>query len=135
MSKIAAKLAALSVIALLSVGLAACSAGPIGGPASPNVSDNDSKSETNGNDGNDEANDGRAFDSSDDAVITAILAALSKADRAEWQGSNLMIYFTEGSVDDVAASIGCLAAQTIIADEETSFMVYPDGTFDCSTMF
>src|SRR5690606_9563977 len=117
LSKITAKLAAVSMIALLSLGLAGCSAGPLGDPAAPNTIENgstdDGTSDNNGN--SSELNDDRAFGASDDTVIKGILTALSKADRAEFQGKSLMIYFEEGSVEDVAASIGCLAAQTIIA--------------------
>lgn len=134
MSKTAAKLATVSLIATLSFGLAGCSAEPMGDSASPNTSENGSTSDGNGGSDSGELNDDRAFAASDDTVITAILSALRKANRAEWQGKSLMIYFEEGSVEDVAASIGCLAAQTIIAEDETAFMVYVDGTFDCSTM-
>ena len=128
MSNLVSKLTGVVAAGVLALGLVGCSAGPVEttAPTAP-VSDGE-----NGSNG-DEGNDGRAFDSTDDAVITALLAAISGAESAEWQGKNIRIYFSEGSVNDVTAGIGCLAAQTLIAEDETSFMIYPDGEIDCST--
>src|SRR5690606_5727668 len=114
--------AAAAFAVLLAAGLAGCSAADTGVVEPPANSSTDGSAPDSS-----EGNDGRAFDSTDDAVITAILAALGKADGAEWQGTNLRINFPEGSVSDPTARIGCLAAQTLIADDETAFMVYPDG--------
>lgn len=133
MSKTAAKLAAVSLIAVLSFGLAGCSAGPMGDLPAPNTSDNGSMSDGNGgSDSSGELNDDRAFGASDDTVIKGILTALSKADRAEFQGKSLMIYFNDGSVNDPTAGIGCLAAETLLGDDEKAVMVYSDGQLDCS---
>lgn len=128
MSTLTAKLAAALVIVLVPLGLAGCGEEP----SAPGGETTNGSSSSNDGDSTD-GNDGRAFDSSDDAVIAAILAALRDADRAEWQGKSLMIHFPEGSVESPTAGIGCLAAQTLIADDETAYMVYPDGTLDCST--
>jgi hypothetical protein len=119
----------VSAVAALWLGLAGCSAQPGLGSDAPDASTDGSSTSEGAEDDN-----GRAFDSTDDAVITAVMAAL-KPDRAEWHGSSLKAYFTEGSVNDPTASIGCLALQTIIAEDETGFMVYPDGEFDCSTKY
>lgn len=134
MSKITAKLAAVSLITVLSFGLAGCSAGPTGDSAAPNTSKNGSTDEGTSDTGghSTESNDERAFGASDDTVIKGILTALSKADRAEFQGTSLMIYFNEGSVGDPTAGIGCLAAETLLADDENAVMVYSDGQLDCA---
>ena|SRR5690554_3141920 len=120
----------LAAAALMMVlGLAGCSTGADTTPvAAPDGSSSD------GATGADEGNDGRAFDSTDDAVITAVKAAL-KPDDVKWEGKTLKAYFNEGSVDDPTASIGCLAMQSVIAEDEVGFMVYSDGELDCSTLF
>lgn len=128
MLKFATKVVSTVSISLLALGLAGCSAGPMAEtPTAPDsVTSDDGATSENGN-------DGRAFDASDDTVIRALLAAIPKAERAEWQGKNIYIHFSEGSVQDLTAGIGCLAAETVIADDELAFMVYPDGELDCST--
>lgn len=127
MSNLVTKLTGVVAAGVLALGLAGGSVGPVDttGPTAPGDGQNGSSG--------DEGNDGRAFDSTDDAVITALLAAIPGAESAEWQGKSIRIFFSEGSVNDVTAGIGCLAAQTLIAEDETSFMVYPDGEIDCST--
>ncbi len=132
MITIAHKLSVAGAAALLAIGLAGCSMGGelIPDALKPNA---DSSTETQDSGSSEQGNDGRAFDSTDDAVIIAVTAAL-KADDVKWEGKTLKAYFNEGSVDDPTATIGCLAMQTLIADDEVSFVVYPDGEFDCSTM-
>src|SRR5690606_21907882 len=96
MSRLVAKLVGVASAAVLAFGLAGCSAAPlVDAPVAPNTSDNqpNDSSDSNGGDGD----NGRAFNSTDDAVITALLAGLSKADRAEWHGKSIKIYFPEGS--------------------------------------
>lgn len=117
-----AKKSYVAAAALMMVlGLVGCSTG---GDTTPVAAPDGSSS--------DEGNDGREFDSTDDAVVTAIKAAL-KADDVKWEGKTLKAYFNEGSVEDTAATIGCLAMQTLIAEDEVGFVVYSDGEFDCST--
>lgn len=132
--KTATKLCVASAIALFAFGLTGCNAvdsstapaddttPEVGAPA--DVSDENSG----------EGDDDRAFDSTDDATIKAIDAALSPDD-IKWEGKSLKAYFNEGSVEDPMASVGCLALQTLIADDETGFKVYSDGEIDCSDIY
>lgn len=117
---------------VLALGLAACSPVIPGAETPQNPAPNDEAANDTGhdNDGN-EGNDGRAFDSTNDAVITSLSSAL-KADDFQWEGSTIKIYFHERSVESVTAAIGCTAANAIIADSETAIMVFPDGEVDCS---
>lgn len=79
----------------------------------------------------DDGNEGRAFDSTDDAVITAIEAALSGQNAtARWEGSTIVIE-VDGSIDDPTAGLHCSAAHAVIADDEKAVMAYADGDFDC----
>lgn len=129
MSNLVAKLTGVVAAGVLALGLVGCSAQPPVETSTPTAPASEGQNGSSG----DEGNDGRAFDSTDDAIITALLAAIPGAESAEWQGKSIRIFFSEGSVNDVTAGIGCLAAQTLIAEDETSFMVYPDGEIDCST--
>jgi hypothetical protein len=112
---------------MMILGLAGCSTGGDATPvAAPDGNSGDDAT------GTEEGNDGREFDSTDDAVVTAVKAAL-EADDVKWEGKALKAYFNEGSVSDTSATIGCLAMQSLIAEDEVGFVVYPDGDFDCST--
>lgn len=123
------KLHVVSAAIMLSVALAGCTASG-NAPQDPGTSGGASTGETDSGPGN----DGRAFNSTDDAVITAISAAL-KPDDVTWEGKSLKVRFNDGSVEDPTAGIGCLAIVSIIADDEKGFIVYPDGEFDCSTRY
>lgn len=123
------KLNVVGAALILLVGLAGCAVAG-NAPKSLDAPDGASTGET----GSGSGNDGRAFNSTDDAVITAISAALEPDDVA-WEGKSLKVRFNDGSVDDPTASIGCLAIVSIIADDEKGFIVYPDGEFDCSTKY
>lgn len=124
------KLAAGGAAALLALGLAGCSAGDTPETVAPTANET---SDGAGGDNGSEGNDDRAFGATDDAVVMALLAAINGAERAEWQGTTIYIHFPEGSVNDPTAGIGCLAAETVIAEDENAIMVYPDGEFDCAT--
>ncbi|MFA5608381.1 MAG: hypothetical protein WDA07_14630 [Leucobacter sp.] len=79
----------------------------------------------------DSGNEGRAFDSTDDAVITAIESALAdKNAKAHWDGSRLVVAL-DGSVDDPTAPLWCTAAEGIISDSEQATLVYSDGDIPC----
>lgn len=129
------RLAAGGAAALLALGLAGCSVGDTPEAVAPtaNETSDGSGSVNDGSDNGSEGNDDRAFGASDDAVVMALLAAINGAERAEWQGATIYIHFPEGSVSDPTAGIGCLGAETVIAEDENAVMVYPDGELDCST--
>jgi len=112
---------------MMVLGLVGCSTG---GEATPGSAPDSGSSD--GATGTDEGNDGRAFDSTDDAVITAISAALDP-DSIKWDGKTLMVSFSSGSVGDPTAGTGCLAITTLVADDEKGIISYPDGEIDCST--
>lgn len=79
----------------------------------------------------DAGDDGRAFDSTDDAVIIAVEKALSGQNaQARWEGSTLVVEL-DGSIDDVTAGLHCLTPNSLIAADETAVFAYPDGDFDC----
>jgi len=112
---------------MMALGLVGCSAGGESTPpAAPDSSASDEAT------GTEDGNDGRAFDSTDDAVITAISAALDPDD-ITWEGKTLMVSFNSGSVGDPTAGTGCLAITTLVADDEKGIISYPDGEIDCST--
>lgn len=83
-----------------------------------------------GDESTDGSGEGRAFDSTDDAVITAVTTATG-ADRAEWDGSTLRVIFDEGSAEEVTVRLNCTAIEAVIADDESAVMVFPDGEFRC----
>ena len=82
-----------------------------------------------------EGNDGRAFDSTDDAVIYAVERTFqSKNAKAEWAGSTLRVGM-DGSVDEPTASIPCLALEALLADGEDAVIVFSDGDLICADRF
>ncbi len=138
MSRTAHRLAPVALAALLATGTAACGGG--GGDsddvatatdtADTPTAEQDTSDEADGTNGMDTEGD-RAFDVDQDTVVTSILSGTDAVD-AEWDGSTLRVIFEAGSVDDVEATIPCTAAETIIADDESVVIVYPDGEVDCS---
>lgn len=74
----------------------------------------------------------RVFDSTDDAVVTAMEAAL-KGDNAaaEWDGSMLVVTM-DGSIDEPTAWLPCGAANALIAETEAAKLIYDDGELLCS---
>lgn len=81
--------------------------------------------------GDGEGDDGRAFDSTDDAVVEALTTA-TEADDVSWDGSTVVLTFDEGSVEDPTAWTTCSAAEVLIAEDESVRIVYPDGELDCT---
>lgn len=80
----------------------------------------------------DEGDTGRIFDSSDDAVISAVETAFkSKNANAEWDGTVLRIRL-DGSVESLTAYIPCSAAEALFADGESAILVFSDGELICS---
>ncbi len=78
------------------------------------------------------ADNGRVFDSTDDAVITALEAALASNNAsAEWDGSEIVITL-DGSTEDPTAWLPCTAALGLIATDETARLVYADGELACA---
>ena len=128
--------------AALSVGLSACAAespDAASAEAESAVEEAESLSEAEatpsegGADGADNGADdnGRAFDSEDDAVITAIEAALSgKNPDARWEGDRLVVHL-DGSAEDPTAWLGCTAALALIAADEAASFVFSDGELKC----
>ncbi|MFB8386961.1 hypothetical protein ACFC3F_07460 [Microbacterium sp. NPDC055910] len=79
-----------------------------------------------------DGDDGRAFGSSDDAVIQAVeITFSSKNGTAEWVGSTLRVTM-DGSVGDPTAKTPCLALEAIIAAGEDATVVYGDGEIICA---
>lgn len=75
--------------------------------------------------------DGRAFDSTDDAVIEAIETAMeSQGAKAEWDGKVLRVSL-DGSVEDLTAGLYCSTPEALIADDESAVFVYADGELHC----
>lgn len=79
----------------------------------------------------DEAEEGRAFGSTDDAVITALTTA-TKADEVTWDGSTVVLTFGDGSAESPTAYLMCGPAESLIAEDESARLVYPDGHVDCN---
>lgn len=110
----------LLAAAALTLGLAACStdgeAPTTGEPAGTDSTTGD---------------EGRAFDSTDDAVIIAVETALRSSNaKAEWQGATLRVNL-DGSAEAPTASLYCSAAEAVIADTESVVLVYSDGEIIC----
>lgn len=125
------RFAPIAFAALLTVGTAACGGGDeTDEAAAPAADAQDTSDEADGTNGMDPEG-GRAFDVDQDTVVTAVLSGTDAA-AAEWEGSTLHVVFESGSVDDMEARIPCTAAETVIADDESVVVVYPDGEIDCS---
>lgn len=128
--------AAVVLAGLLAAGTAACGgdtndgAVPATDTADSSTTDQDTSDEGDGVNGMDPEGD-RAFDVDQDTVVTSILRG-TDAVAAEWDGSTLRVIFESGSVDDMEATIPCTAAETVMADDESAVIVYPDGEIDCS---
>lgn len=99
------------------------------GSNSDGTNNDGASSDTANNDG--AGDDGRAFDSTDDAVITAVVQG-TQAERAEWDGSTLRVIFDSGSAESPTEWIKCSAAEVLLADDEKAVLVYPDGELDCA---
>lgn len=121
------KLSLVAAAIALSIGAVGCSAP--GGSAESGGEGTD-KSSTSTETGNKD----RAFDATNDTVVTALKTALD-ADDVTFDGKSVKVHFNTGSVKDPVATIGCLAIQTIIADDEIGFKVYSDGEIDCSELY
>lgn len=79
-----------------------------------------------------EDGNGRAFDSTDEAVITSVETALSgKNASASWDGSTLRVE-VDGSAEDPTAYLYCSTLDALIADDENGVFVYSDGEADCA---
>lgn len=132
MIRVARKLSVAAATALLVVGISGCSMGGDVIPDALKPNPGAGSTGTQGSEPTDDGKDGRAFDSTDDAVLAAVAAAMNPDDIA-WDGKTLIVSFSEGSVSDPTAGIGCLAINTIIAADETGIVRFPDGDFDCET--
>lgn len=73
---------------------------------------------------------GRAFDATDDAVVTALMAA-TPAKKVEWRGDTLWVTFDEGSVEDITTGMYCRVSGGLLEDGEPVMLAYPDGEIDC----
>lgn len=89
-------------------------------------SDSGETGDTNGIEDN-----GRAFNSTDDAVITAVTTALTDAEDAQWEGSTLVVTMKSASISDPTSPGLCTAVNAVIADDESGRLVFNDGTIDC----
>src|SRR5690554_6422807 len=90
LSKITAKLIATVSASLLALGLSGCSVGPIAeAPPAPDTSTTDGDGASDSGDSGDtgsDGDDGRVFIASQEIVAKSLLAAISKAERVEWEG-------------------------------------------------
>ncbi len=94
-------------------------------PEPPSVSDG------SGDDGAAD-DDGRVFDSTDDAVVMALEAALSSQNaHVEWQGTTVVVTL-DGSTSSATAYLPCTAAEGVIAEGEDAVLRYPDGELICA---
>ena len=115
-----------AVLVVLALALTGCS-GDENTTDAPTSGTSDSTSETLESSGDDDT--GRVFDSTDDAVIQAVEAALDPQ-KVEWDDKTLRVY-VDGSADDPTAGLNCITLNTLIADDEQGVFVYSDGEFDC----
>lgn len=65
----------------------------------------------------------------DDLVVAAVAA--TQADRGEWAGDTMRLYYGSGSSSDVTADISCRAITHLLSDDDGLVLVYPDGEKDC----
>jgi hypothetical protein len=129
------RLATIATAALLvGGGLAGCSMGDGGDRGSdPAVTapEGANTPDTTPDAGAPVVDNGRAFNSTDDAVISSVESAMSnKNAKAEWRGSTLLIAL-DGSAAAPTAGILCTAPEAIVSAEENVVLVYSDGEFDC----
>lgn len=73
---------------------------------------------------------GGGLDADQDTLVTAAVAA-TDADSGEWRDGTMVLTYTDGSVDDVTASINCSAMSHLLSDDDGLVLVYPDGEVDC----
>lgn len=97
--------------------------------ADEGTADDSTGGDSDGSDG-EGSDDTRAFDSDDDAVVGAVLAA-TRGDRADWEGKTLIVHFAEGSAEDPLSGPKCGAA-IVLADDEKLVLRFSDGEIDCS---
>lgn len=73
---------------------------------------------------------GDGINADQDTLVTAAVAA-TNADSGEWRDGTMVLTYTDGSVDDVTASINCSAMSHLLSDDDGLVLVYPDGEVDC----
>jgi hypothetical protein len=72
----------------------------------------------------------RMFDADNDMISEAIVTATG-AHSATWSGSTLTVTYNDGSVAK-GQYAACFPIETLLGDDDSAVVVYPDGAIDCS---
>lgn len=129
--KLARSIGAAAAAVLLALTMTACgsdsddSSGTNGQPAAPSNDGSNAGASGGGGDSD------RAFGLDRDQMLGPIESATGGD--ASWEGNDLVVTYSEGSVEDPSASLDCLAVEIGISEEEgeSAVLRYSDGDLRC----